>query len=288
MEEERTSPSDELNLVFTGLVKEFIAKVTTAGEVENVPLVYPEKIKMLPSHTDLPKPREKYPIFERTDNFLYAYTHAFRNEELCAPIGEYGPEWAERLIVAASSLITASREDGRRNVKIEAGTVAKRHRSLLFWHTARQQETLDTLTDAIQSTLFVAGFLTAYKVPGFEDNPEGLLQEVAERGLFSMLSRYIPPAITAESGRSGWIFTNPTLLRQNQGLVINRKILMHFLDTRDTTYQYHSTGAIRRLDKSGCPVGHVLPGEEDTGVDMMAKLFAQTVIAQKHSFTSQL
>lgn len=285
-----TRPSDTLNEAFTPLVEAFDRKIRQTKWLDN-----PSVIRYTPTRTFIP--------FSNYDNQLPIFTKApsalanYRIVNFKAPIGDYHEEWANQLLTAANTLAHEA-FDPKSNINIfpETRKVNRTFRrplerytfrgsALRFsrksWDGSLRKGPQGTFLDAIQSVLYVAGLLTRYKVQGYEDNPERLLLQLAEEGLFSKLSLVIPPTVTASMGDLGITFTSPTITTQKNGeLAIRKDILTDLVAFRRDRFRYTSAGG-DLLDRQGCPVGRKLKGHSQTGVDMLAKLFAKTVIAQK-------
>ncbi|HEX7042261.1 MAG TPA: hypothetical protein VF189_03335, partial [Patescibacteria group bacterium] len=139
-----------------------------------------------------------------------------------------------------------------------------------------------TLIEGFQSILYVAGFLTAYKIPGYENNPDQLLLDLTRDGVFSQLSLATPTTATATMGNNGLVFPNPTIIKQHDKFILNKNLTLALNKLKRSEFKYQTTGAEDRLDKSGCPLGRKREGKPESGVDIAARLLAETVMAQKN------
>ena len=289
-------PSEVLNAAFLPILKKLDSQIHTSGWLHHPPIkptgVLPEiktehpLIATYSSHSDL-----YVQIPERL-----AYPQLLVSFK--APVGEYGEDWAKRLIVAATSLAyEAVNTHSRVNVRREMEKANMKYRRILQQYTFRktpdilrgkigkQFGTQASLVEGFQSILYAAGILTAYKVPGYEDNPTQLLLDLAKDGVISHLSLAIPPTNTATMGNNGIVFSRPTLIRQNDNsLGIQKDVLRKLALLRSTGFKHSTTGAEKQLEKAGCPLGRKVRGEEESAVDIAARLLAETVIAQKKYF----
>lgn len=281
---EKKKPSDQLNEVFTSLMQNYSEKIGS----ENAKIREPFLRKRDPS---LGIEFGIYPKIYTLSDAQIEQPHNWI--VLRSPIGEYGDTWSTRLVTAGHSLINElidSNSQVQVNLKEETKKVNRKHKKLLDIYTFRTSSSPanarnrhggseTSIAEAFQSTLFAAGFFTQYKVPGYEDNPQGLLNDLSDQGVFSQLSLVIRPTVTATMGSSGVVFTSPTIIHDAGGrLRIRPDIIKHFHE--GGVGKYLTTQAKKSLDRPGCPVGRKLPGVKESGVDIAAKLFAKAVSAQ--------
>jgi len=150
----------------------------------------------------------------RFDSFVYAHCNTgadaklFVPDTLVMPIGEYGEQFAERLLRAT---IVAMEITGQ-GLEEDATRVVKEHESVLREHTARGQSEgkarydydfnllgwdkvtgaapLATLQEGILSVMQTIALLTANKVPGY-DNPDDLLRDIVAQGVIERFTRRV-------------------------------------------------------------------------------------------------
>lgn len=276
---ESFSPSRELNRALTPLVQSYEGKLID----KSLRFAYcePKVVRTDNSNNRIGDLVEKFPKIYHSASFIVGVDFEERLP-LVAPVGDYGDNWARQLVQSANSFIQGARSsDSNTNIIHESLRLNSDYENLLGIYTFNKTDGMMTVTEGFQSILSVAGFLTMYKVPGYEDDPDRLLVDLAHARLFSKLALAIPPGLTGTLGFRGGVFTDPTVVKGPSGLLsINPKIIEHFSTERHKEYKNESTFARARLDIPGCPLARKLPNEAQSGVDVSANLFAQTVRAQ--------
>lgn len=146
---------------------------------------------------------------------------------LFMPVGEYGEEFAERLLRTTTYVVNAT----GRTVQPLARTLAETHEEAITKYTARgaDERPLDVaLTmmtqEGARSIMEAVALLTANKVEGYDD-PERLFGEIIEQGILEQFTRSMPMGLLGPLAFSGKYF--PEILR-NKGdgrLELNRDVL---------------------------------------------------------------
>ncbi|HSX19023.1 MAG TPA: hypothetical protein VLE91_02700 [Candidatus Saccharimonadales bacterium] len=295
-----------MNRAFTYLTQAFRNNAYAAGWFDSLDSNL-EGLKTIGVHADqflhsdgevLEGGYENEKIYKRAEQGAVSYEYRNFKIPFVAPISEYGRGWAERLLTAAATNAHASIDpDSRVNVLDEITFIndhfEKDLNAYAFYrstHDSHLSVALGqgafgphlTLLEAHQSTLFAAGFMTAYKVSGYENSPGSLLADLAKHRMFSKLALSMPPHVTANMGTRGYLFTKPTIIVDETGNLALRPDIVNFLAKHEN--KGHSAGASKPLNAPGCPVGRVIPGEEISGVDIQAGLFARTVAVQERQF----
>lgn len=291
----RKNPSDKLNHTFTSLAQTFDRRIHKRNWLNN-PQIRPKKLLADSKHL-----QPFYGNYLSHQDIIRKAPDALSYDKLFtrynAPIGEYGEVWAQRLIAAAATLANnALSLESPIHIRDKTFFVNLFHRRLLRNYTFRETPRLFnkdwgkrygsqySFAEAMQATLYAAGFLTAYKVKGYENNPEKLLMDLAKSGIFSQLSLTIPTNMTGGMGDQGNIFISPTVVIDNLAhLAIAPNIINRLTTMAKTEYKDVTTGA-KPLERRGCPVGRRKKGSTESGVDIFARLLAETVIAQKKYF----
>lgn len=147
------------------------------------------------------------------------------------PVSEYGPSWTNRLL----KTVVAAKEDVA-YVRDEPDIVqmATEHTRVIKAHTARgatsppdvpPHETLGyTVEEAVVSIAQTMALFTAYKVPGYENDPEGLLREIRDKGLIEEFTRETPAGFIGPATLSGSVVPD-ILVNGPDGLQLNPRIM---------------------------------------------------------------
>lgn len=288
-------PFRQTNHTFTSLAKTFDRRIHRSAWLTHSQ-IRPKKLlldirHMQPYHGDY---WSHHDIIHKAKDVL-TYDKLF--VRFNAPIGEYGDVWAQRLIAAGATLANdAISLSSPIHIRDKTLLLDIFHRRLLRTYTFRETLRLFnkgwgkrygsqySFAEAMQSTLYTTGFLTAHKVRGYENNPEKLLMDLAKEGVFSQFSLIVPPTLTAVMGNRGNIFANPTVIADENGrLTLHPHITTKLVTMAKTEFKDLTTGA-RPLERRGCPLGRRGKGNKESGVDIVARLLAETVIAQKKHF----
>ncbi len=293
-------PSDALNQAFTPLMEAFRDKIDQTDWLERA------DVRGMRTHgiraTAVPDQGfgGVYRAFPKIFDFHDAsikISHDFLRPPMIdfhAPVGEYGGAWAERLVNAGAKLAEAVYLPGSDvNMRDEALEMNDYSGDFLDKYTYRGRVSPDrdlgsgpirALAESFQSTCLSAGYLTMYGVPGYEEEPEKLLADLASQGTLSRLSLIIPPTVTVQLIARGGVFAKPVVETDPEGkLRLRPDIIKHFIEEKKIggVYDNFTTGAPDFLDRPGCPVGRKLPGASESGVDIAAELFARTVAVQR-------
>lgn len=284
-EHEPLHTSEMLNKAFTVPIKAFHEKRMQQEAVEeNNYSLHIEKVSVPPfveSDQDFLK---QFPDIYNQNTENMECLKAFDGMNLVAPIGEYGEDWARKLINATHTLRSEALEAHRSTNVISETDVLKDQRKQILETASHGNQSIDELgtfspfDEGVQSVLFAAGLLTAKKLNGYED-PQQLLQALTDQKIFSKLALVIPSTIAARLGNRGWTFTDPLIEEENQKLSVSKKVINHFMQQRDN-YKQLSTSASQLLDKKGCPVARMLPENDSSGVDITAQLLTHAVAQQ--------
>lgn len=269
--------SDQLNQIFTQVIISFAKKLEEADWFNNIQLSETpvmDQIEVSSVEESDQALLYEFPSIYSTDSLGRAYLRYTDELNLAAPIGEYGINWAQSLIMGAIALRNAAKSPNSLVNMIEELDILNSERTSILTDndSSRVIGNLRPFDEGLQSILFAAGFVTAYKVPGYDD-PGKLLTDLAENGIFSKLALITPSTITARMGNRGWTYTYPT----TENLKVAKHIVDHFINEKDK-YRDLSSPASKLLDRRGCPVARILPGNQYSGVDLLAQVLARTIV----------
>lgn len=143
-------------------------------------------------------------------------------DNLMIPVGEYGNEFAERLMRTTQCLIGATPE-ATRGI---ATDLSKRYHNVIEMHTGRGRENRSdtakamviTTQEGIMSVMQVVALLTAEKVEGY-DNPYELTNDILSSGIVEQLTKIVPMGTIGPLNLGGMYF--PGLLENKNGLSLN-------------------------------------------------------------------
>ena len=280
-----TRISDQLNFAFTDTIKIFRQKPMVNTELSDEPRMYiptPEIYNVEQINADQAIFIGFPEIYcQPSKNSIYIQMPS--DIILNAPVGEYGEEWAKKLVFATSELRDkAKQHESPTNIISEMDELSRHRIQILSIDINQDTEinrnlgTLGPFDEGIQSILFAAGILTAYKLPEYED-PLNFMQDLSEQGIFSKLALIIPSTVTARLGYHGWTLTQPVVESINGKLKLSKRITDHYIREAKDAYAGISTSGSKILDRGGCPVARVLPGNSNSGVDMIATMLTSVI-----------
>ncbi len=206
-----------------------------------------------------------------------------------SPIGDYGVDWSRRLVLAATTILDATiNPESKVNILDEFEKINRYYAPDLKKYTFRRDGAPSifiagpsaTFAEAIQSTLMVTNLFSHHRIDDFE-NPEDLTATLINQGLYSRLALLISPNEVGEMMHNGTIFTKPAIVKDNDGNYDLRNDISTHLAENHQPQQLD-----RRLDRGGCPVGRRIPGNNFSGVDLLASLFHSVVLAQTEQYTA--
>jgi hypothetical protein len=183
---EQKRPSDALNEVFTPLMVAFrnkVEKTEWLDQSETYDLIARNLLQTILKPVDkMPNLRNQmFPFHEFPEIFVYAESQvefvrtkpAFGTS---APVGEFGEAWSKRLVSCAKTLLDEISERTGIGMSNEAEKVTEQNKLILDEYTPlktsfRGEKSGARMTSqlGLQLVLYTAGFLTQYKVPGYED-----------------------------------------------------------------------------------------------------------------------
>lgn len=157
----------------------------------------------------------------RSDSFMMAATSARRDsarsqvaERLQVSIGEYGPELAARLARTAGLMIDLSEQDAV--LRAASRDIVDRSGLLIAEHTMRAgrsstpADVADSLVSTVQegdmSIMLAMSLLTAERVTGHEDDPDGLVARIVADDLVNQLTLRVPLTVTGTAFFHGIYF----------------------------------------------------------------------------------
>jgi|GEM_PF-2295230 len=142
------------------------------------------------------------------------------------PVGEYGPEFAEKLLRTTAYAIN----DMQRSLVSLAPTLVEGHEDLLRKHTARGDDgrpldaSLITMTqEGARSIMEATAVLMANKVEGFDD-PDELFQAIVEQGILEEFTRVLPMGSLGSLAIEGKYFPHALVHEGNGKLGLNPEV----------------------------------------------------------------
>lgn len=280
--------SDQINMAFIHPILVFKQRIESSTESDNPEILIPIPIQQHFVNSFTEKGQE---LLDMLPNI---YNHSIFGREflkvadginLAAPIGEYGIDFARRLISAAYTLRRAALDEQNSTNIIQETKILERERVSIYQNANPNSEindigSLAPFTEGVQSVLFAAGLLTDKKIKGFDD-PIDLLDALTRQGIFSKFSLIIPSTITARMGNRGWTFTSPPIEHSDRNLGISRMLVEHYTGEDREKYRDLATPASQLLDRRGCPVGRILPSYDVSAVDIEAQMLTSTMRQQR-------
>lgn len=271
----RQTPSDALNELFTDVMVGYSDKVKRLGGVKNLPN-FPEW-ELIQEKASAPI-KKRYTQF--SDIFDYSHVEWLHNAKFYTlPVGEYGREWGKEVICSASRITHAlSDEKSGINMITETEALSVKYEYFLRNFTFYKEPKM-IIDDSMSSLVTTVGLLTLYKVDGYEDHPDRLLNKLVHDRVFSKFSLVVPPGVIGTLPADTAVFTKPSVVRTGKStLGIRRDIIDHFRKERSGFYKDNFNSDISLpLDRPGCPVGRTRMGKRVSGVDIMAKMLAEGV-----------
>lgn len=158
------------------------------------------------------------------------------------PIGEYGPGAAEKLARVTLALNDMIKSDGAIDAGVRNRMDAKTER-LLVEHTARSRDrsndgtqdpavhgVKNTLTEGILSIAQTISFLTAEKLPGYENHDE-LVKAILESDVIEQFTRLVKPGYIGPVTLSG-LYMHSALTERNGKLALSKDAFTVLHDMR--------------------------------------------------------
>lgn len=203
---------------------------------------------------------------------------------IAIPVGEYGPVVALKIFDVIQLLLSKTILLKEKSVEM-----VNAHREL-FAKTGRGESDLRLLEDmsfsaykTMQEGIVTLGQaiaqLTSKKIPGYEDNPGGLIEEIIRNELPTKLGYLAPPAYIGPFSLSGHMIENLVVQDDDGKPILNSDVLNVFTSFK-TKLVSEEIASEKNQDflpagGRGCPVSFKGQGIAESGIQQLSKVFLE-------------
>lgn len=255
--------------IFNPLVAEFVESIADVNPADILEKTGTEPEIELgdlsPHYYSNPTPTFYGKPLRHVDRYFSSPSLYNRHESpLYAPVGEYGPEMAGFLIQAGRSMQTLLLKHPTNHYQ----QTDQKYEKFLSQETF-QKKTFPIMMEAIQSIVAGLSLLTVDKVPGYDNDPMKLCQDIVNSNLLERIANLIPPAYIFPMARKGTVFNNPL---EN----VHGKLILSAILEKDLLRAHHEAqlAAMEGSRGRGCPAAArtITDGDHKTsGITLLSR-----------------